>query len=129
MATWSPDFDLANEISEVTAGETRLVSLKGKRFWVTRFSEEQKEQMAKLEGLVHQDTVCRESEFCIVNIETSRLGVIIRYSSEKPTQLASTYAWFGGFVNPDDGAVYDLMGRGYLTNSLGTATTISTMVN
>jgi len=129
MATWTPAFDLANEISEVTVGETKLVSLKGKRFWVTRFSQEQKQQMDKLKGLVHQDTVCSESEFCLVKIDTSRLGVIIRYTIDKPAQLVTPNPWFGGFVNPANGAVYDLKGRGYVTNSLGVPMTISTEIN
>lgn len=128
MATWSPQFNLANELSAVLESDTRLVSLKGKRYWVTKLSKNQRKQMDDVDTYVHQVTVCDESDFCLIDSSTLRQGVIIRFALEKPQQLNLEQEWFGGFINPANGAVYDLKGRGYLTNSQQASKTISTIL-
>ena len=42
-----------------------------------------------------------------------RSGIEIVFSLDHPIQLASGVQWYGGFVDPTNGAVYDRLGRAY----------------
>ena len=120
---WVPD-QQKNSI-DLTEGETQLISYQGNRVWMTRVSNLQKQQLTMLSSLVHQDTGCDVSqETCFVQSETDRQGILLLYLKEKPDVLSKNQEWFGGFLNPATNAVYDLLGRGYLSNPTDSPKTV-----
>ena len=110
---WSP-----NEINKPGAylelGVTDLVHHQGQRLWVTKFSEEQKAILQTITSFVADSNGCQlQQEICWIQSETERQGVVIRFIKNKPEALSNETPWVGGFINPLNGAVYDLSGRYY----------------
>jgi len=54
--------------------------------------------------------------YCVLAATTNRDGVYLQYTLKEPPQLLVDTPWFGGFVDPDSGAIYDLIGRAYQQN-------------
>ena len=108
--------DLESQINNIKEGNTVILRLDQQRVWVTRFSQQQLNFNQNLSSSVisHKDGCFVSSSFCIVKTETKRQGVEIRYSLDRPAQVAENVEWNGGFVNPGNGAVYDLLGRAYV---------------
>ena len=64
--------------------------------------------------MVNPDSGCAlDVEICAVLAKTERSGIDIVFSIEHPVQLASGIKWYGGFVDPSNGSVYDRLGRAY----------------
>lgn len=99
----------------VVAGQTALRRQGKQRFWATRLSEPQRAQAKKLsEWLVDANTGCAiEQVLCIVHAESQRVGIDLVYALKAPNQLPQKAPWFGGFVDPSTGGVFDFMGRAY----------------
>lgn len=97
-------------------GEPELRRIDKQLVWVTHLSTAQKNNSEILTGAqVSQDQACDISQdYCILLAETQRSGINLQYTSAKPAQLPIELPWFGGFVNPINGSVYDLLGRAYL---------------
>ena len=101
-------------------GETRGQVIEGKRMWVTRFSQNQQQQLAIITAHVQVlSTSCQlTQQICQLATATDLPGVDWRYVKARPDQLKTrqtqSLPWVGGFVNPADGRVLDLAGREYL---------------
>ena len=109
---WSPDTS-EKKSSELNTGSTKLIRQDGQRLWATRLSEIQRQELVKLTPFVTTGNGCAPEGICFVQPETSQQGVIIIYIEKKPDVLVSETPWIGGFINPVNGAVYDLLGRLY----------------
>jgi len=105
----------SNAFDNVVIGQTALRRSGGQRVWVTRLSEAQKRQVIKLNAfVVDRQSGCTVSNvLCLIKSESSRSGIDLVYSSSAPEQLPEDAAWFGGFVDPASGGVFDFMGRAY----------------
>ena len=100
---------------DVQIGETAMRRVHNTRVWVTRLSPILRNQLAELDELV-----VNPSSGCALNVDvcpllasTERSGIEIVFSLDHPIQLASGVQWYGGFVDPTNGAVYDRLGRAY----------------
>ena len=100
---------------DVQIGETAIRRIQSTRVWVTRLSPLLRNQLAELDELVvNPDSGCAlDVEICAVLAKTERSGIDIVFSIEHPVQLASGIKWYGGFVDPSNGSVYDRLGRAY----------------
>ena len=96
-------------------GETAMRRLEGRRAWVSHLSEQQKQALRDIpEADVLVNTGCSVSaNYCIVDAATNRAGIEMVYSSDRPTVMLKSKTWKGGFIDPDSGAIYDLLGRAY----------------
>ena len=100
---------------DVVLGQTALRRNDGSRVWVTRLSDLQRQQARQLDSFVKQaDVGCNAHLIvCVIKSNTSQSGIDIVYSERMPVQLKSSTLWFGGFVDPTNGAVFDRLGRAY----------------
>ena len=106
----------ANEaFDNVEIGQTAIRRLANRRVWVTRLSEQQARQAALLEGaLINPSAGCKlPLGLCVISAESSRNGIDIVYTQTAPPQLPKGVEWFGGFVDPASGGVFDFLGRAY----------------
>jgi len=101
--------------ANVTLGQTSLLRVRGQRVWVTRLSELQQTQGKQLTPYVlGNDHNCQlENELCVFSVATTRDGIELRFTARVPAQLPANLPWFGGFVDPSNGQLYDLWGRAY----------------
>ncbi len=99
----------------VVVGQTALRRSGRQRFWVTRISDSQRTQAKALsDWLVDANAGCAvEQVLCVVHAESLRSGIDLVYSVKAPIQLPKEALWFGGFVDPSTGGVFDFMGRAY----------------
>lgn len=96
-------------------GTVSLNNKKGMYYWINHYSDAQLSVRTKLDKWV-VDAIegCPESQsFCALSAETGQQGVRIIYSEQSPPLMKSDTPWFGGYINPVNGAVYDLFGRAY----------------
>ncbi len=102
-------------VHNLALGETALRRDDAQLFWVSRLTTEQTNELSLFsDSIVQLDSGCLlESQICILSSQTERSGVQLRFVEQAPIQLPSDTPWTGGFVNPNDGAVYDLIGRPY----------------
>jgi len=126
MATWSPYIDLDTGTADLGSGEVKLMKLNGTKYWAIRLNPAQKSQLEAVDKWTYPVPYCDSSySVCLVAVDTQRQGILIREAITKPKQLSREEAWVGGFINPANGAVYDLMGRGYRSNSVNALQSIS----
>jgi hypothetical protein len=112
---WTP-FQEKRHFSDIAESSTQLINFQGKRVWATRLSKKQRKNLNALSS-IYQEKACDIGlDVCLVDSETQRQGIIIRFLENRPATLKSDQEWFSGFINPDTGAVYDLIGRGYTSN-------------
>lgn len=106
-------------LNKLSKGATSRYRVKGERIWISRFSDT---QLNQLEGLTlfvdNQGPKCGSLEYCAFKIATSLGGAELVYTENPPMQLSASANWIGGYVNPENGAVYDLRGRAYLNEYL-----------
>lgn len=103
------------EFTDVQIGETTIRRIQSTRVWVTRLSPVLRNQLVTLDDLVvNPNSGCAlNTDVCALFASTERSGIDIVFSTEHPIQLASGVQWYGGFVDPTNGAVYDRLGRAY----------------
>jgi len=119
VGSWTPATNQLPDTSGLLQGQTAMFKVENKPYWVSRFSSQQLKKLATLKDHIHNGTGCKlEQALCWVTANTNRQGVLIRYSKQKPSNVKANQPWYGGFVNPANGAVYDLLGRGYLSNPI-----------
>jgi hypothetical protein len=113
--------DLARLQDGITAGEAALRRLGGEPVWVVRYSEQDESAKELLASAVDSVGVppcrTRDNEFCYFRARGVNPDVVIRYVEIRPARLPRESPWYGGFVDPSNGAVYDRFGRGYRSNS------------
>lgn len=99
----------------VVIGQTALRRLARERVWVTRLSSAQVRQAGELNAVVVDALVgCRPSAvLCVLSAKSSRSGIDLVYVATPPAQLPSDTLWYGGFVDPATGGVFDFLGRAY----------------
>lgn len=106
-----------NFFAGVPLGSTKLIRKSKQRFWISHLSKHQFKQLKNLSPWVEQEGFCSNgSNYCAINADTESMGVILRFTQQKPPQLNTQTPWFGGFVNPVTSDVYDLLGRKYTVN-------------
>lgn len=100
---------------DVVIGQTALRRNQNQRVWVTRLSDLQRQQLKQLDSLVKQaDAGCHvQTIVCVINASTQRSGIELAFSERAPAQLNGQVLWFGGYVDPTSGAVFDRLGRAY----------------
>ena len=99
---------------DVELGETAMRRLDGKRVWVTRWTKQLVYELKQLDSYVQDESNCDLGvQLCVLSSETSRDGIEIRFVLSKPEALDKSQKWFGGFVDPVTGSVYDRAGRSY----------------
>jgi len=105
-------------LGSVVSGETALRRYSGQRVWITRLSPLLKQQSKELETLVdvHDEACSISYSVCVFAARTSIDGIEVVFSANKPAQLRADQIWYGGFVDPTSGAVFDRLGRAYLVN-------------
>ncbi len=99
----------------VVVGQTALRRSGKQRLWATRLSDAQRGQAKKLnDWLADASAGCSiEQTLCVVLAESQRSGIDLVYSAKAPIQLPQKAPWFGGFIDPSTGGVFDFMGRAY----------------
>ena len=108
-------------LGSVVNGETALRRYSGQRVWITRLSPLLRQQSKELETFVdaRDDSCSVFHTVCVFSALTSRDGIEIVFSANKPAQLSADQLWHGGFIDPTSGAVFDRLGRAYLVNKEG----------
>ena len=112
-------------IADVAVGATVLRRYQGKRVWVSHFSDTQQRNGAQLSPFVQtQNSPCALSNtICVLDAATQRAGVELRFSATAPAQLPRDLPWHGGFVDPNNGRLFDLWGRAYAFQNTAPKTT------
>lgn len=115
--------------ASLALGQTALRRIAGQRVWITRISESQRAQATTIAPyLVAAERGCATTEdFCAFSAATDQTGVELSFTELAPVQLSGQTPWFGGFVNPTNGAVYDRFGRAYKLNALTTTAALMTI--
>ncbi|GHA19633.1 hypothetical protein GCM10008090_31660 [Arenicella chitinivorans] len=124
--------DTGHPFDDVETGETALRRINGDRVWATRLSALQRSQAIELANVVMDpNSGCKAVvAVCALHAETQQNGIEIAFSLKAPPQLSRQTPWYGGFIDPTTGAVYDRLGRAYrlndntAPNALPIATTI-----
>jgi hypothetical protein len=116
----------------IAAGESQLQRLNNRSVWVVRFHEESDAARTDQEAYIAKasSTPCLTSvnEYCYLDARGIRSGIVVRYVSERPDQVPSSAAWYGGFVDPSNGAIYDRHGRGFKVNPEGSVPFLEPLV-
>lgn len=110
--------DVNQLFKDVAVGSVVLRRMENRRIWVVHLSSKQRSKINLLDQfVVKSDAGCDFNKvFCLLEAETHRDGVYLQYTLKEPPQLPFNIPWFGGFVDPTSGAVYDLIGRPYQQN-------------
>jgi hypothetical protein len=111
--------------NSMAAGEASLSRLDGQLVWILRFAEADDISRDALTPHVSDAgtvfCLTREQEYCYFDARGRNPDLVIRYVRERPDHLPRDIPWFGGFVDPTDGAIFDRLGRGLLLNPAGAA--------
>lgn len=122
--------DTGHPFDDVETGETALRRIDGDRVWVTRLSALQRSQAVELATVVADpNSGCKAIVVvCALHTNTQQAGIEIAFSVKAPPQLPATTPWYGGFIDPTSGAVYDRLGRAYRLpgNTVTTALPVAT---
>jgi len=102
----------------VAVGSVVLRRFKNQQVWVVHLSSKQRSQVKLLnQSVIEPETGCDLNKvYCVLAATTNRDGVYLQYTLKEPPQLLVDTPWFGGFVDPGSGAIYDLIGRAYQQN-------------
>jgi len=102
----------------VAVGRAVLKRFKNEPVWVLNLSSKQISQTQQLDQFViDPGTGCELNKvYCILVATTNRDGVYLQYTLKEPPQLLVGTPWYGGFVDPASGQIYDLIGRSYQQN-------------
>lgn len=82
---------------------------------MTHLNDRQREALSKVPAtVIRLNSGCvPQTQYCLLSAATTRPGVELRFVSKKPVALGREAIWEGGFINPDNGAIFDLLGRAY----------------
>lgn len=100
---------------DVVTSQTAFRRYANERVWVTRLSDIQRNQAKVLEPLLKDpDSGCNPQVIvCVLQASTARSGIDLAFSDSIPAQLNGNAIWYGGYVDPTTGAVFDRLGRAY----------------
>jgi len=107
-----------NLFDDVVIGQTAARRLGNDKVWVTRLSSLHRNQASEVSGHVRDANAgCQIVEdLCVLKAATQRNGIDIIFTANAPDQLPSSKPWYGGFVDPTTGEVFDRLGRAYADN-------------
>jgi len=114
-----PDTKINNQhklFKGLKTGQVVLRQYQRQAVWVLHLSSQQQTQVKQLDGYVDDGDVvacAAGNTFCVLIAATERSGIHIQYTQQAPAQLPVDTPWFGGFVDPTNGAFYDFLGRAY----------------
>ena len=102
----------------IAVGDVVLKRFKNQPVWIVHASTEQRAQTKLInKHVIEPVSGCDLNEvYCLLAAKTNHDGVYLHYILEEPPQLVIGTPWFGGFVDPTSGAIYDLIGRAYQQN-------------
>jgi len=106
-----------NLYDDVMIGQTAKRRDGPNRVWVTRLSKVQLSYHGQLnEFVVAPNSGCdKERVLCVILAKTARSGIDVVYSATSPDGFPAGVPWYGGFVDPSTGEMFDLFGRAYKT--------------
>ncbi len=104
------------EFANIAPGETTLRRVNGAPTWVTRVDASLLAQMDEVPTQPNTTACALQTGLCFLNARTSVSGILFTYTDTAPPQLASSIPWFGGYVDPNNGNVFDRLGRAYALN-------------
>ncbi len=102
--------------AELQLGQATMLRYHGDRVWAAKLTARYHTDLKK----VTDQTIpaCLMSvTICIVEAAIPNSSVELVYVTLRPDQLKNSVPWFGGYVNPISGHVYDLYARPYISNS------------
>lgn len=122
------DSDDVIDVGGMAPGSARLEGWDGKPVWVVSRSRQQlRELEAVTDYVVKTDGTGNpaldnpgrslEPAFGVYLAQTVRPGVVVQYTRGRPAGLDDEVPWFGGFVDPASGALFDVAGRRYRATS------------
>jgi len=99
----------------LTNGQIVLRHYRGRAVWVLSLSQQQQGHANELNAYVLEGGVACDvsSSFCVLSAATERAGINTHYTLQAPPQLNVDVPWYGGFVDPTNGVMYDFLGRLY----------------
>lgn len=103
------------EFANIAPGETAMRRVNGHATWITRVDATLLAQMREVPTVASATACPLQTGLCFLNARTAVSGILFSYTDAAPPQLASSIAWFGGYVDPTNGAVFDRLGRTYLS--------------
>ena len=100
---------------DVMIGQTAKRRDGSERVWVTRLSKSQLSHATELDDFVVAPTAgcSRNQVLCVILANTDSPGIDVVYSATSPNGFPAGVPWYGGFVDPSTGEVFDLFGRAY----------------
>jgi len=118
-----PNSSVANDkvvevFESVPVGEAVVRRYKNKAVWVVHLSSKQivDVKLANDYVIAPKQGCDLTRLYCVLEANTERDGVKLQFTYNEPPQLESGTPWFGGFVDPSNGSIYDLIGRAYKQN-------------
>ena len=54
-----------------------------------------------------------DADLCVIEAKTDRSGIDITFTAVAPRSVTSDIPWFGGYVDPTTGEIFDRLGRAY----------------
>jgi hypothetical protein len=115
--TASSDPQSILRFADIQKGATGKRRIDGIPVWVSHLSSKQIDDLTRIKADVVDDGGCQRKQYCIIDARTKQQGIDLSFTAQRPPQVPDTTAWLGGFVNPLNGAVYDLLGRAYRLNA------------
>ena len=105
----------ANAFDDVQLGQTAARRVGSTKVWATRLSPLQRQQAKTLNAHIQEpESGCKtEQDVCAVLAATQRSGIDITFTIQAPSQLKPNTPWFGGYVDPSTGELFDRLGRAY----------------
>ena len=110
--------DVPKLFKNVAQGQIVLRRYKNQAVWLLHLTKGQLNEVSQLnEYVIDQEAGCElSSPFCVLSALTNRDGINLHYTDQEPPQLLNGIPWYGGYVDPTTGAIYDFVGRAYKQN-------------
>ena len=104
-------------------GESALRRYQREMVWVTYLDQSLRDRLIEASPyLVDAGSGCNISQrYCVVSAKTKLDSIYLQFTLQEPQKLTSGTPWFGGYVDPTNGEVYDLLGRAYQTKNTNKA--------
>jgi len=116
---------------DVPSGKTEIRRYQGQRTWITHLLQNQVTELRNVDlWVINSLSGCEPQQvWCLVQTKTQKQGIEIQFTNARPPSLKHDTPWVGGYVNPNNGAVYDLLGRAYKNNPSNATGSINVMLN
>ena len=121
--------DVPKLFKNVGEGQIVLRRYKNQAVWLLHLNKDQLQEVSQLNDyVIDQDAGCDLSRpFCVLSASTSRDGINLHYTDQEPPQLLNGTPWYGGYVDPTTGSIYDFVGRAYKQNKNQSVISVKTI--